>query len=455
VGAEQVVAHRDDLRGGQRGCRVRIQQRRLVHVLPASLQRRAHGQLDDVKEGPVQGRQLRRERADGHRPGAAGAHPAGHLDAALGGQAGDQPAVADVHVDLTLGAGLQRVDELRGKLAGGLEAERCARVQLAPQRGVLAQVLLRPGQIVAHEDAEPLDLAVVAHEPRHVLGGVLAGLGREVAEPAEQLDPDPPLQVRRGVDDLGEPRVQRAATGLEAQHERLVIETRGEEVHRGRVGADEPRQEAVGVPHRVAQAEHVAERGALVHRPGKHGHRVAVVEQVGVLAHLDHVLGDLHDHRDRAQAAEDPADTEGVTDRLPHPVARRDVEVQPGRVVPADLDLVDHVPGVPQRRAPVEMRAHHGTGPGLRGDPAGQDLGVPEPLGADVVQGELQAAAQLGVAAQVGHDVAGELNAAGADERDLDHSSTVSHCGLLRARPRINPHKTSPKGLTPALHAAQ
>ena len=75
--------------------------------------------------------------------------------------------------------------------SGSSEAERLL------QRLELAQVLLGPGQVVADEDAELLDLVVVAHEPRHVLGGVLAGLGREVAEPAVDLHPDPPLQLGR------------------------------------------------------------------------------------------------------------------------------------------------------------------------------------------------------------------------------------------------------------------
>ena len=50
-----------------------------------------------------------------------------------------------------------------------------------------------------------------------------------------------------------------------------------------------------------------------------------------------------------------------------------------------------------------------------------------QPLGADVVQREVQVTAELRVAAQVGHDVPGELDAARADERYLDHSSIVFH----------------------------
>jgi hypothetical protein len=45
-----------------------------------------------------------------------------------------------------------------------------------------------------------------------------------------------------------------------------------------------------------------------------------------------------------------------------------------------------------------------------------------------------QAAAELRVAAQVGRRVAGELDAAGADESYLDHSSLVFHSSDFLAR---------------------
>jgi hypothetical protein len=133
-------------------------------------------------------------------------------------------------------------------------------------------------------------------------------------------------------------------------------------------------------------------------------------------------------------SAEDPADAERVRDRLPQPVPGRDVEIQPGRTVAADLDLVDHVGSARQRVGAVRGRADLGGRSGLRDDLAHQPLGEGQPLGADVVQGELKLAAQVGEAAQVGDDIAGELDAACADERNLDHSSKVFHCDQIRAR---------------------
>ena len=230
--------------------------------------------------------------------------------------------------------------------------------------------------------------------------------------------------------------VQGLAVLLEAEHEGLVVEARGEEADPLRVGPDQLGQERLGVTDRVAQAVHPAELAALVHRPGQHGHRVAVAEQVGVRADLGHVPGQRHRHRDRAQAAEDPADAQRVPDRLAHPVPGRDVEVGPGGGVPADLHLVDDIAGSGQRRAPVRGRGYRRLGPGLLGDPAGQPLGVRQPLLADVVQREVQAAAELRVAAQVRHHVPGELDAACSDERHCDHqlvsvTLTAFSCKIL------------------------
>jgi hypothetical protein len=226
----------------------------------------------------------------------------------------------------------------------------------------------------------------IDRDHENVLGGVLTRLRREVTKPAEDLHPDPPLQLGRPRHDLRQPRVERLAVLLEAQHEGLMVEARGQEAHPVRVGADQVGQEGLRVPDRVAQPVHLAELGPGVHRPGQHGHRVAVAEQVGVRADLLHVLGQRHHHRDGPQATEDPADAQRVPDRLAHPVPGRDVEVGPGGGVPAHLDLVDHVVGPGQRRAPVGGGGHLRIAAGLGGDPAGQPLGVRQPFGADVIQ---------------------------------------------------------------------
>src|SRR4051794_20930624 len=73
---------------------------------------------------------------------------------------------------------------------------------------VLGDVARGPREVAADEDPEALALAVVAHDPRHVRGAVLAGLGGKVAEGAKQPAPAPPLQLGISVDDLAQPRVQ-------------------------------------------------------------------------------------------------------------------------------------------------------------------------------------------------------------------------------------------------------
>ena len=221
----------------------------------------------------------------------------------------------------------------------------------------------------------------------------------------------------------------------------------GQEPDPVRIGADQVGQEGLGVPDRMAQPEHPGERRALVHRPGQHGHRVAVAEQVGVRADVVHVPGQRGGHRDGPQAAEDPADAQRVADGLAHPVPGRDVEVGPGRVVPADLHLVDHVAGA--RRAPR-------AGPGSR-SPSRRRRDCSEIRRASrsawasrsalmSYSERCRLAVELGVAAQVGHHVPGELDTARADKGHLDHSSVVFHCGGLRARARKNLPQRRPAG---------
>jgi hypothetical protein len=59
---------------------------------------------------------------------------------------------------------------------------------------------------------------------------------------------------------------------------------------------------------------------------------------------------------------------------------------------------------------------------------------VRQALGADVVEREVQPAAELGVTAQVSGHVAGELDASSANEGQLNHSSLVFHLGQFLAR---------------------
>lgn len=148
-----------------------------------------------------------------------------------------------------------------------------------------------------------------------------------------------------------------------------------------------------------------------------------------------HVPADPEAHRDRAQASHDPADAERVGDRLPHAVAPRDLEIDHGGREPADLDLVDRVRGPRERGATVGERGDAVAGAGAAHDRCGRAIRVGEALGVDVVEGDLELAVDLGVGAEVGDDVPGELDAAGSDDDDPPHGGGVaSAVGRVRGR---------------------
>ena len=188
-------------------------------------------------------------------------------------------------------------------------------------------------------------------EPGDVLAGMLAGLGGEVAEPAEQLDAHAPSHaVRVGLDDLAQPRVQvlAGATVLERVDEALVVEAGGDEADVGLGHAHGLGQEGVRVADGMAHADHAigGQRRPRPDAPRHHRHRVGVVEQqrAGGRALRD-LVGHLDHDRDRAQPAEDAADADRVGDRLAHAERRGDLEVGDGGLVAAHLDLVDEVVG--------------------------------------------------------------------------------------------------------------
>ena len=104
-------------------------------------------------------------------------------------------------------------------------------------------------------DAEPLDLLVGAQEPREVLRGVLARLGRVVPDAAEDLDAHPALELGVGGDACAQARVEVLAVERPLAQPRLVV-------HAGRavpglldVEAEQRAQVVRGPVHRVAQAD--------------------------------------------------------------------------------------------------------------------------------------------------------------------------------------------------------
>ena len=236
----------------------------------------------------------------------------------------------------------------------------------------------------------------------------------------------PPESVRVGVHDRAQPWVEVFARVpvLEAIHEALMVEPGGDEADVVLGNPDEAGQRVVRIADAVAHTDRArgGERRSRPDAPGHHGHWVGVVEQQAVRIELGHLLAHGHHHRDRAEPSHDPADTDRVGDRLAHPVLLGDLEVGERGSVPAHLDLVDDVVGTLEGRASLGEGHHLVARAGLLDQPLRGSLGDREALRVDVVQGDPERAVELFVGTQIGQDVAGELDAPGADDRDLRHA---------------------------------
>src|SRR5439155_13863727 len=97
---------------------------------------------------------------------------------------------------------------------------------------------------------------------------------------------------------------------------------------------------------------------------------------------------DPEHHRDRSEPAEDAADADRVADRLAEAVLRRNPEVDERGVVPADLDLVDHVVGAVESGATIEVRLDGRACARHLVRLAGDGHGGLEAVGLYVVQGD-------------------------------------------------------------------
>ena len=150
--------------------------------------------------------------------------------------------------------------------------------------------------------------------------------------------------------------IQVLPAALPAQHPALVVHAGRPVGHLVERDADQLAQVVHRPVHRVTQPEHLQLRGDGVQVGDVHGHRVGVVEQPGVRADLRHVPGDLGQHGEGPQAAEDAADPDRVGDRLVEPEAGRDLEVADGGLVQSHLDHVDHVVGTVERARDARTR---------------------------------------------------------------------------------------------------
>jgi hypothetical protein len=167
----------------------------------------------------------------------------------------------------------------------------------------------------------------------------------------------------------------------------------------------------------MAQAKYFQLRRDGMKERHVHGHRVGVVEQPRIGAHLRHVLGNPGENREGPQSAEDASDPDGVSDGLIQPVARRDVEITLGRLEHPDLDGVDDVVGTVERPAPIRGGVDLGCGTGRPCRCTRDHLRCRQPIDIDVVQDD-SGCGQLGKREDVAKQLAGELDAACADDHD-------------------------------------
>src|SRR6185437_5155167 len=155
----------------------------------------AHRQLGDVQERPVERGALRGELADCDRVNAVAIDPAGHLDAASLRKVVDQAGVPDVAVLESALARDERVDVAWRQLTLPLDRYRDALGQARARLLIVLEVLDRAADVLVDRDPVAVDLVVVAHEPGHVLGTVLARLGGEEPQPAIELDAHPAAEA--------------------------------------------------------------------------------------------------------------------------------------------------------------------------------------------------------------------------------------------------------------------
>src|SRR5512133_3576261 len=119
VGLQELIDEIVDLLQGELGGRVRVEHGRVVGMVWVAAERRLDGELLDVDARAHQGRQLRRQRADGPRRDPGGAGDARHLDTAVG-EVVDPPLVHHVPVERERRAGLERVDDVGAVLVAAL-----------------------------------------------------------------------------------------------------------------------------------------------------------------------------------------------------------------------------------------------------------------------------------------------------------------------------------------------
>ena len=207
----------------------------------------------------------------------------------------------------------------------------------------------------------------------------------------------------------------------------LVVDAGGDDVQLLLRHAQHLRDLAVAALHAVAQADRL-HPPVVVGGPGEHRHRVGVVEQAAAgLRHLADVAADAEDHGDATLPVHHAAGRQGVAHALVDAVAQRHVDVGGERLDAADPHRAEHVASARYGLAAVGGGAQLHPFQAVGADIPLRQLADHVEVGlADVAQGHLQRV-EFRDREKIAEQLAGEADAAGADECDLER-----HAVLLR-----------------------
>jgi len=180
----------------------------------------------------------------------------------------------------------------------------------------------------------------------------------------------------------------------------------------------------------MAEAD-VVDRRCAADSPGDDRHWVDVIEQPCIGADLFHIVGNVKEHRDRAQSAHDPADAQRVGNRLAQTVLPGNVEIDHRRrTIPTDLEHRDHI------ICPIKC----GTAVGgclddrVRAESQSESLGDNacrfQPLLVDIMQGDPRIG-KLPISQDIAKQVLGKHRASCADKCDFGHRTPWSEAGSM------------------------
>src|SRR4051794_30002552 len=256
VGIEERIDEIVDLVEVELRRSVRIKHRRVVHVLAPAGESSLHSELLHVDVGANQRRELRRQRTDPRGLDAVAVDETRHLDRATRRKVINKTVVRDVAVHNTRLARLDTPDDRGCVFETALNLDRTATFEAGTFVVPAGDLFNATPRVLVERDIEALDQigAVAFHEPRHVLGEVLARLGDEIAEASQHLVTNP---VRRrhvtAFREVAQPRVEVLAVTFEAEIERHVVDARGDVLNLLVRNPEVDRQLERGALHAVAQ----------------------------------------------------------------------------------------------------------------------------------------------------------------------------------------------------------